>query len=186
MKTIIIAYGAAIIAAALATPAMSTPPAPGTYAGTSADGNNVTFVVGTDTSNGEPAVTSATIFFSAPCTNSTYVLSTGWGFGLVADISKANKVVINDVNGNYYRFDITLDFDSESQSATGTVLSTSPTLYPVGPRPTHALICTSPKQELTVTLQSSSDAAQNELAPGTQINLHSPRASDDSSVEASH
>jgi hypothetical protein len=80
-----------------------------------------------------------------------------------------------------------LDFASDGQSATGTVLSTSPTLFPVGPKPTHPLICTSPKQNLAVTLQPSSGAAPKELAiPGTPINHPSPRATDDSSVEASH
>jgi hypothetical protein len=184
MKTIINAFGAAIIAAALATPAMAQ--VPGTYAGTSADGNGVKFVVGTDSTTGELAVTSASIIFSAPCRNSTYVLNTGWGFATVADINRARKVLIA-ANGNFFRFNIALDFASDGQSATGTILSTSPTLYPVGPKPTHALICTSPKQDLTVTLQPSSGAAPKELAsPGTPINLHSPRASDDSSLEASH
>ena len=45
---------------------------PGTYAGTSADGNTVQFVVGTDPNNGNSAVTGATVFFSAPCANSTF------------------------------------------------------------------------------------------------------------------
>jgi hypothetical protein len=185
MKTIIYAYGAAIIAAALATPSMSQ--VAGTYAGTSADGNAVSFVVGTDTNNGELAVTTANISFSAPCKNSTYELNTGWSFGLLADINKARKVFISE-NGNYFRFKISLDFDSDGQSATGTILSTSPTLYPVGPNPARALICTAAMQALSLTLQSSSDAAQQEFAikGKTQINLISPRASDDSSVEASH
>jgi hypothetical protein len=184
MKTIIYAYGAAIIAAALATPAMAQ--VPGTYAGTSTDGNGMTFVVGTDTNTGELAVTSASILFSAPCKNSTYVLNTGWGFATLADINRARRVLIA-ANGNFFRFNIALDFASDGQSATGTILSTSPTLFPVGPKPTHALICTSPRQDLTLTLQPSSAAAPKELAiPGTPINLHSPRATDDSSVEASH
>jgi hypothetical protein len=183
MKSII--YGAAIIAAAIATPAIAQ--VEGTYGGTSADGNGLTFVVGTDPSTGNLAVTSATIFFTAPCKNSTYVLNTGWGFGLTADI-KDGKVSITS-NGNYFSFHIGLDFASDGQSATGEIVSTSPTLTPVGPKPTHALICTSPKQDLTLTLQASSDAAQTGSAfvPGkTQINLRSPRAAEDSVVEASH
>src|SRR5471032_1019850 len=172
MKTIINACGAAIIAAALATPAMAQ--VAGTYAGTSTDGNAVKFVVGTDSTTGEFAVTSASIVFSAPCKNSTYVLNTGWGFATLADINRARSVVIA-AHDNFFRFNIALDFASDGQSATGTILSTSPTLFPVGPKPTHALICTSPKQNLTLTLQSSSGAAPRELAPGTQINFNSPR-----------
>jgi hypothetical protein len=186
MKRIINATGAAIIAAAIATPAMAQ--VAGTYAGTSADGNGLTFVVGTDPNTGDLAVTSASIFFSAPCKNSTYVLNTGWGFGLNSDIATNGRVTISS-NDNYFTFEIHLDFASDGQSATGTIVSTSPTLDPVGPRPTHALICTSPKQALTLTLQASSDAAQSGLAfvPGkNQINLRSPRATDDSGVEASH
>lgn len=186
MKTIFIAYGAAVIAAALATPAMSTPPVSGTYAGTSSDGSPVSFVVGTDTNTGEQAVTAVNIFFTAPCKGNSYVLNTGWSFGLVADIARTGKVYIGE-DTNYLRTDISLVFDSETQSATGTILSTSPTLNPVGPKPTRALICTSQKQELSVTLQSS-DAAQKEftISGKTQINLVSPRASDDTAVEASH
>jgi hypothetical protein len=187
MKTITYACGAAIIAAALATPAMAqnTSIPQGTYAGTSADGNSVQFVVGTDPNNEGDAVTAFTIFFSAPCANSTYVLNTGWGVGTLNDINANNRVTIA-VDGGYYTFSIALHFDIETQTATGTVLSISPTLYPVGRKPTRGLICTSPTQALSVTLQPSSDGAKNKLAPGTQINLPSPRANDDSALEANH
>jgi hypothetical protein len=145
----------------------------------------VQFVVGTDTTTGNQAVTAATIFFTAPCANSTFVLSTGWGVGTLSDINANNRVTIN-IDGGYYTFTIGLHFDIETQTATGTVLSISPTLYPIGRKPTRGLICTSPTQSLSVALQPSSEGAKNELAPGTQINLHSPRASDDSSAAVSH
>jgi hypothetical protein len=184
-KNIINACGAAIIAAALATPAIAQ--VEGTYEGTSADGNGLTFVVGTDPNTGDLAVTSASVFFTAPCKNSTYVLNTGWGFGPTSDIKNRRASIISD--DNYFSFKITLDFASDGQSATGTITSTSPTLTPVGPRPTHALICTSPKQALALTLQPAADVAQKGLTfvPGkNQINLRSPRASDDSPADASH
>jgi hypothetical protein len=185
MKTIIYACGAAIIAAALATPAMAQQEVPsGTYAGTSADGNSVQFVVGTDSNTGLQAVTSELIFFTAPCANSTYVLNTGWGIGTVKDINANDRVTL-DIDGGYYTFAIALHFDPETQTANGTVLSIGPTLYPVGRKPTRALICTSPTQNLSVTLQPSSAGAKNELAPGTQINLRSPREND-SAVESNH
>lgn len=149
MRSLINVYSAAIVAAVIATPAAAQ--VVGTYQGTSTDGQGLTFVVGTDTNTGELAVTSATIFFSAPCKGSTYVLDTGWGFGLTDDIKKG-KVSISATD-NYFTFAVTLDFASDGQSATGTVTSISPTLEPVGKRPTKALICTSPKQDLTVTLQ---------------------------------
>jgi hypothetical protein len=186
MKRSINIFGAAIVATVIAAPAMAQ--VAGTYGGTSADGNGVTFVVGTDPSTGNLAVTSATIFFTAPCKNDTYVLNTGWGFGLTQDIAANGRVTISET-GNYYTFYVALDFASDGQSVTGTIISISPTLTPVGPRPTHALICTSPRQALTATLQASSDAAQKALAfvPGkTQINLRSPRAVDEAVEEASH
>jgi hypothetical protein len=71
----------------------------GTYAGTATDGNGVKFVVETDTTTGELAVTSASIVFSAPCKNSTYVLNSGWGFATLADINRARRAVIA-ANGN--------------------------------------------------------------------------------------
>jgi hypothetical protein len=183
MKTIIYACGA-IIAAALATPAMAQVPS-GTYAGTSADGNTVQFVVATDSNTGMQAVTSELIFFTAPCANSTYVLNTGWGVGTIKDINANDRVTL-DIDGGYYTFAIALHFDPETQTATGTVLSIGPTLYPVGRKPTRALICTSPTQTLSVTLQPSSGGAKNELAPGSQINFRSPHASDDSAGASSH
>lgn len=184
MKTITYACGAAIVAAALTTPAMAQVPS-GTYAGTSADGNTVQFVVGTDSNTGLQEVTSELIFFTAPCANSTYVLNTAWGIGSTKDINDNDRVTL-DIDGGYYTFAITLHFDPETQTATGTILSIGPTLYPVGRKPTRALICTSPTQNLSVTLQPSSDGAKNELAPGTQINLTSPRANDHSVLEANH
>ena len=132
-------------------------------------------------------MTSATVFFTAPCKNSTYVLNTGWGFGLTADIKDHRARISSD--DNYFSISASLDFASDGQSATGEIVSTSPTLTPVGPRPTHALICTSPKQELALTLQPGGEAAQKGLAfvPGkTQINLRSPRASGDSAIESNH
>jgi hypothetical protein len=93
-----------------------TPAVAGTYAGTSTDGNSVQFVVGTDTNNGEMAVTAATIFFSAPYANSTYVLDTGWGIGTLADINANNRVTI-EVDGGYYAFTIGLHFAEDGQAS---------------------------------------------------------------------
>jgi hypothetical protein len=149
MKSLINACGGAILAAALATPAAAQ--VAGTYAGTTADGVGLSFVVGTDSNNGDLALTSAGINFTAPCKNSTYVLNTGWGFGLTADIvhHKVSYVAID----NYFVFTFSLDFSSDGQSATGTITSVSPTLTPVSNKPKKALFCESPKQGMTLTLQ---------------------------------
>jgi hypothetical protein len=165
MKHIVNVCGAAMLAAALATPAAAQ--VAGTYNGTSADGSGLQFVVGTDSSNGELAVTSATVFFTAPCKKSTYVLNTGWGFGLTADITKGK--VTYTVPDNYFVITFSLDFSKDGQSATGTILSVSPTLAPVSDKPKTALICTSPKQSLSVTLQTDASASATRSAGPMQL-----------------
>jgi hypothetical protein len=150
MKSFITACGGALLAAALATPAAAQ--TAGTYNGTSADGSGLSFVVGTDSGTGKPAVTNATIFFTAPCKGSSYVLGTGWGFGLTADINKG-KVKYTAID-NY--FVISFDLVFSGDTATGTIKSISPTLTPVSAKPKKALICTSPTQSLSVSLQTDS------------------------------
>jgi hypothetical protein len=56
----------------------------------------------------------------------------------------------------YFTFDLKLDFAADWQSATGTIRTYSPTLDPVGSKPTKALLCESPQQALSLTLETSS------------------------------
>jgi hypothetical protein len=149
MKSLFNVCGGAILAAALATPAAAQ--VAGVYAGTSADGVGIQFTVSTDPNTGDLALTSAGIGFSAPCKNSTYVLNTGWGFGLTADI--ANRKVSYVAIDNYFVFTFNLKFSSDGQSATGSITSVSPTVSPVSNKPNKALFCESPKQDMTLTLQ---------------------------------
>jgi opacity protein-like surface antigen len=157
MKSIITACGAAVIAAAFATPAAAatppTPPQSGTYSGTSADGSGISFVVATDANTGFQEIVSAGIGFSAPCKNSTYVLDTGWGFGASDDIDADNKVTISATD-NYFTFEVKLTFSHNGLKATGTITSYSPTLEPVGTKPKKALFCESPEQTLTLAYES--------------------------------
>lgn len=152
MKSLFKACGGIILAAALATPAAAQ--VAGTYAGTSADGVGINFTVGTDSSNGDLALTGAGIGFSAPCKNSTYVLNTGWGFGLTADI--VNRKVKYVAIDNYFVFTFNLTFSADGQSATGEITSVSPTVTPVSNKPKKALFCELPKQGMTLTLQPAS------------------------------
>jgi len=57
----------------------------------------------------------------------------------------------------------------DGQSATGTILSISPTLAPVSDKPKTALICTSPKQSLSVTLQTDASASATRSAGPMQL-----------------
>lgn len=149
MKSMIKLGVAAILAAAVAVPASAQ--VAGVYSGTSQDGQSVTFTVGTDTNTGNLALVSAGLSFSAPCKNSRFVFNSTWGFGLNNDI--ADGAVSFTSDDPYFVFNVSLQFSSDGQSATGTIESISPTLYKQGPNPRKALICTSPTQPLSVTLQ---------------------------------
>ncbi len=142
---------AAALAAAVASPAAAQ--VAGTYSGTSADGNSVSFVVGSDPSNGDLALTSASIGFSALCSDgSTLNAGIGFGFYPLADI--VNHRTTSRGGGNYNTTDLSLTFSADGQTANGFIYSVSPTLSPVGPAPKKALICKSARQPMGLTLQS--------------------------------
>jgi hypothetical protein len=149
MNSMIKLCGAAALVAAIATPAAAQ--VPGVYSGNSNDGQSISFTVGTDPNNGSPQLISAGISFSAPCKNSKYVFNSAWGFGLSSDITNGAVSFVSD--DAYFVFNVSLQFSADSQSATGTIESISPTLYKEGPNPRKALICTSPTQPLSLTLQ---------------------------------
>jgi hypothetical protein len=95
MRDVFIACGAIILAAAFANPAAAQ--LQGTYTGTSADGQGLTFVVGTDANNSEPEITSASVSFIAPCKKSTYTLYQGEGWGPNADVVSGKVTAVFDV-----------------------------------------------------------------------------------------
>jgi hypothetical protein len=154
MNCIISVCGAAIFAFALATPAAAVDVAPGTYSGTSADGNDLTIVVATDPKNGDPELTYLGLNLTAFCRppDLDYTLQGGWGIDASIDIPKTGKVKIS-AQFSYVTVEASLTFAADG-SVSGTITSYQPTLYPVGPKPTRALFCTSPEQALSLTLQS--------------------------------
>ena len=147
MKSLLSACGGVLLAAALATPASAQ--LQGTYTGTSADGQGLTFVVGTDPNNSEPEVTGASVGFSAPCKNSIYTLNEGEGWGPNADIVNHKVTTIFSFPGFYNK--LTLKFSSNGQTATGTIESIAPYLNPANSPPKNSLFCESPKQTMSVT-----------------------------------
>jgi len=157
MKIMMSLLATAVVAAATATPAAAQ--VPGTYAGTTADGEGVSFVVSTDPNTGAYALTSASINFAAPCKNQDYTLYTGWGFGLEADI--VDRKVLATPSDNYYYFTINLTFSTDGQSANGSLSSITPTLYNAtgGAKPNTTAFCESPKQALALTLQPATDSS---------------------------
>jgi hypothetical protein len=165
MNNTISICGAALLAAAMTTPAgAQVVVQQGTYSGSTADGQGLSFTVGTDSNNGLTAVTGANISFNAPCNGDEgYTLNTDWSFGVLQDIKPNGRTGKFTPSFNYYYFDITLVFSADG-TATGTITSYSPTLYQVGIKPARALLCISPDQALSLTLQPPSDTVDRPKA----------------------
>jgi len=125
----------------------------GTYSGAAADGSPISFAVSTDPNTNVLAVTSASIDFTAVCKKSATTLSSGWGYGLTADITGGKAS--NESAYNYFDIAFTIDFAKDGQSANGTVSVISPDLsYPNNSPPASAaLFCTSKKQKFALSLQ---------------------------------
>jgi hypothetical protein len=149
MTKLIAALSTAALALSLAGPAAAQ--VAGVYSGTAADGSGLSFTVGTDSNTNLPAIISASISFTAACKGTTTPLQNGWGYNPNADIS-GRKVTYN-YDFDYLSNAVSLTFSADGQTATGTIASISPTLTPVGPKPTKALFCSSKKQSLSLTLQ---------------------------------
>jgi hypothetical protein len=146
-----IAAGGIVLAAAFANPASAQ--LQGTYTGTSADGQNLTFVVGTDPNNSEPEITSAGVSYVATCKNSTYTLNEGEGWSPFADVVRHKVTATISVPSFYNK--LTLTFSRDGQTATGTIETISPYLDPARSPPKGVLFCVSPSQSLTLTYSGS-------------------------------
>ena len=179
MKHIVSASSAAIIAAALATPAAAAVTVEnGTYVFQAADTSQQTFTVTTD-SSGFTAVTGLGIGFIDPCTVSPteppYTISSGWGFGGDYVIKPSGKVTFSAA-GNYFTFDVTLDFGAGGTATGGTITSYGVTLYPEDPfsaKPKKALFCESPLQTMTFLSYTAPGAVPAISAPHTAKSVSS-------------
>ena len=115
----------------------------GTYQGTSADGEPVTFIVGTDYNTGKLAVLGATVAFYAPCKGTNNPVETTWGFGFTHDIDDGKASF--SYTDQYY-FYITANFVFNGTSVTGSIASRTASLVPGNPTPSKSTFCMSPKQ----------------------------------------
>jgi hypothetical protein len=155
---------AALIAgAAVASPALAQ--VAGTYSGTAKDGSNVAFTVTTDAATGKLAVTSASVNFTAPCRGFSYTLYQGEGYGLTADITDG-AVSNTTYYPNFYIY-FSLKFAKNGKTATGLEQVIAPALYTAKTPPARSLFCESPKQSMSVSLQTS--AARPPVAPKTYV-----------------
>jgi hypothetical protein len=120
----------------------------GVYNGTSADGQPVTFTVGTD-GNGQLAIISAGISFSAPCKGGTMpTLDSAWGFGADSVIAH-NKATMVAADPYFY---ITANFVFSGSSVSGNIATRTPDLDPGNAPPKKADFCESPRQAYSATL----------------------------------
>ena len=149
--------GSAAAILAVAVPMNAWAQQVGTYNGTTADGNSVSFTVGVDPSNGDFEITGATIFFTATCQVTGDMVNTGWGFGMGQDIVGGTAPF---QSGDEY-FDIyspaNIVFHG-TQTVTGHLVSRT-AVFRSGTPPTQAEFCISPSQAFTATFSTTDRAS---------------------------
>ena len=156
-----------LCAMALSTPGSAQQA--GTYSGTSADGQPISFTVGLD-GDSVLAVTGASISFEAPCKGGTApTLFSGWGFGTDAVITnKRASLVAPDPF-----FYITASLRFVGSNVTGTITTRAPYLDPGKTPPNKADFCESPLQAYSATFSGTGPDAPA-LPQGTVMHLQTP------------
>jgi hypothetical protein len=159
----------AALAAAFASPAAAQ--VAGTYAGTSADGQSVTVYVGTDPITSNLAIVGAAIFYNAPCKGKTgTVLTSGIGYNPNTDLNGNMVTVDFDIPSIASNF--TLTFDNDTNTATGTIQTFAPNLYPAGVLPKKSLFCVSKKQAVSLALTGMSKVPPMRPGAYTSLDAH--------------
>ena len=124
----------------------------GNYAGTQANGASINFTVATDSSNGDPEITSFGLGIAGTCTGNTTV-NTGIGVGFATDIVADKAHLLFDGNQTYFTAAVT--FAPGGNTASGTI-TTYTVIFAPKPsgHPTKALFCHTGAQTFTVSLSS--------------------------------
>ena len=147
-----------LCAMALSTPGSAQQA--GTYSGTSADGQAVSFTVGLD-GNNFLAVTSASVDFAAPCRGGTApTLYSGWGFATDSVINN-HKATMTAPDPFFY---IVATLKFSGSTVTGNIVTRAPYLDPGNTPPKLADFCESPLQAFSATY---SGPASEALPTGT-------------------
>jgi hypothetical protein len=139
---------AAILLVAL--PTIASAQQLGTYTGTTADGNSVSFTVSYDSANSVDEITAATIGFSATCAATGTITNQTWGFGVGEDIIGGRASFAAD--GDY--FDIYAPSGVAFNNAGtmyGHLISRTAIFKSQGPPATGAQYCISASQPFTAT-----------------------------------
>jgi hypothetical protein len=124
----------------------------GTYVGTSADNNRVSFTVTKDSTTHKLMITGASIAYTAPCPSGFPTVNSGIGFGPNVVIASKHAKYVGSLP-SYFFESFTLTFDTSNNTISGTVTSVTPQLQQRTGIPTRSYTCTSPTQSLTATLQ---------------------------------
>jgi len=140
----------------------------GTFAGTSADGGNISVVVTGTAPNF--TITSMNVNFMANCTHPARTANEGWGFFLGIPVVAAGT---NFHSGNDY-YDITgIAKFPNNHSIKGTITSVTAVFVPGATPPDAAQFCKSPKQAFQLDKQAPG-AQVVPAAPGTAVALPKP------------
>jgi len=138
----------------------------GTYAGTTKDGNFVSF--GVDKQGGNFVLTNADVTFTAACKHPDGTTNEGWGFFVGQNIS--GKKVSFVSNDDYYYISANLTFTSDKKIK-GDIESRTAVFVPGATPPNASHFCISKKQSLTATFQAAG-AVQGIPAGGAIVLAH--------------
>ena len=157
---------AAILLVAL--PTIASAQQVGTYNGTTADGNQVSFVVSFDTVNNVDEITAATIGFAATCQATGDIAHQTWGFGVGEDIigGKAQFQAGGDYFNIYAPSGVAFN---NAGTMYGHLVSRTAVFKSDGPPATGAQYCISPSQAFTATFAGPERLPA--LPLGTEIHL---------------
>lgn len=133
----------------------------GSYAGTQANGQSINFTVSTNSTNGNPEITSVGFGIVATCSNGS-TITTGIGTGASTDVVNGKATVTLSAYNIYYV--LSLRFLA-SNSATGAITAEIPALASSLGAPKKALLCKTGKQTLSATLGGSGSGIVTHAAP---------------------
>jgi len=158
---------AAILLVAL--PTIASAQQVGTYSGTTADGNPVSFTVSLDTVNNVDEITGANISFAATCSATGTITNQSWGFGVAEDIigGRASFAADDDYFDIYAPSGVA--FNGSGTTMYGHLVSRTAIFKSQGPPATGAQYCISPSQAFTATF--SGPERVPALPQGTEIHL---------------
>jgi hypothetical protein len=148
----------AICAVGIAFPAAAQQA--GTYSGVTADGNPISFSLGSDPNTGKLELTSLNVTFKAECAATGTSITKGYYIGLATgtDVRKGKVSYVYRADPQIY-IGTTIDFPNKT-TATGSTGSRIALLVPGNP-PSKAQLCVSQRQAFQATFQTAGAAPES-------------------------